>query len=524
MREDSIKKILDNKSALRCRLFPMGFYASTKRYSVSEYPFYGDWNLFTLDNMVFSVHPRQHFYSHTDDGMSIALVGHAYDPIHMMANEDEILSALANADEKSFFEEICSLTGVYTLIWKKDDVWRILGDASGIQTTFYAVTGEAISISSHANLIGDMLGLEMDAYIKHLSSYKFFKLLGNSLPGDLTQFSQVKRVVPNHYVEFSGKVRVQRYHTPEIKKISYEQVVNEVSNLLHSNLILIAEKWQRPAISMSGGCDSKTTLACASGLYEKFSYFSFISSDEEKVDAEAANRICHAVLPVGGGYCEHRIYEIPNDDSVFDDIEEQREILWYNCGSMRRNNLNDVRKRCYFAGVDDFDIEVKSWASEIGRAYYSKRFNNRKKFPEKPTPRACTTMYKFFFHDRKLVRQTDAVFKEYLEKYSLNSQTIPWQEQFFWEFRVASWNGIVITGEHRYSYDITIPYNNCTLLELLLSVPIEDRISDKLYWDIRKKMNPKVDDVGVHVQNVKHTTNRAKAENVYYILHSKIPF
>lgn len=300
MRKDAIKEILDDKPALHCRFFPMGFYASTKSYSVSEYPFYGEWNLFILDSMTFSVHPRQHFYSHKANGIGIALIGHAYDPIHMIANEDEILSVLANADEKSFFEEICSLTGVYTLIWKKDNAWRILGDASGMQTTFYATTGEDISISSHANLIGDMLGLEMDAYIKHLSNYKFFKLLGNSLPGDLTQFSHVKRIVPNHYVEFSNRVKTQRYHTPEIKKVSYEQVVDEVSNLLQNNLKLIAEKWQRPAISMSGGCDSKTILACANGLYDKFPYFSFISSDEEKVDAEAAHKICSAVLPSGG--------------------------------------------------------------------------------------------------------------------------------------------------------------------------------------------------------------------------------
>ncbi|MCD8048318.1 MAG: hypothetical protein LUG52_01725 [Clostridia bacterium] len=309
MRDGSIKRILDKKPALRCRLFPMGFYASTGNYNVSDYPFYDDWNQFTLDNMVFSVHPRQHFYSHTDEGISIALVGHAYDPIHMIASENEILSILAEADEKSFFDEVCSLTGVYTLIWKKDNTWRVLGDASGMQTTFYTVFSDFISISTHVNLIGDMLRLEMDAYIKHLSNYKFFNLLGNSLPGDLTQFSQVKRIVPNHYVEFSSSVKIQRYHTPEIKKISYVQVVDEVSKLLHNNLKLIADKWQRPTISISGGCDSKTTLACANGLYEKFSYFSFISSEEEKVDAEAAHKICNAVLPIGGGgTLKHKIF------------------------------------------------------------------------------------------------------------------------------------------------------------------------------------------------------------------------
>lgn len=42
---------------------------------------------------------------------------------------------------------------------------------------------------------------------------------------------------------------------------------------------------------MTGGCDSKTTIACAKGLYDKFSFFSYSSSDAEKLDADAAVEI-----------------------------------------------------------------------------------------------------------------------------------------------------------------------------------------------------------------------------------------
>ena len=73
------------------------------------------------------------------------------------------------------------------------------------------------------------------------------------------------------------------------------------------------------------------------------------------------------------------------------------------------------------------------------------------------------------------MRETDKVFKEYLDKYfeQAKKDAIEWQEQFFWEYRVPSWNGLVITGEHRYSFDITIPYNNRKLLAILLSAPLE---------------------------------------------------
>ena len=89
---------------------------------------------------------------------------------------------------------------------------------------------------------------------------------------------------------------------------------------------------------------------------------------------------------------------------------------------------------------------------------------------------------------------------------------------------MPSWNGLVITGEHRYSYDITIPYNNRKLLELLLSAPIEDRIGDTVYQEIREYMNPAIDKTGIAVTNLKHTERRAKFEDIYWSVHSRLPF
>lgn len=76
-----------------------------------------------------------------------------------------------------------------------------------------------------------------------------------------------------------------------------------------------------------------------------------------------------------------------------------------------------MRKRHYFNKIDDFDVEVKSWVSEALRAYFSKRFNNRENFGPKPTPRKCTTMYKFFLSNRKLVKNVDEMFEDYLNNY-----------------------------------------------------------------------------------------------------------
>lgn len=517
-----IKKIMKENPEFRSKLFARGFLFTDADIEEKRYPFYGLWKKQKIDQYTLLAAPKQTVYLKEKNGTALILAGHAYNPFSMCASEIEILESLLDIPfiSTKFWEILHQITGIFTLICIKNSEVYILGDSTCMQTTFYGKIDGKIYVASHTNLIGDLLNLKCDDYIKKLSEYRFFPMLGNALPGDLTQFQKIRRLIPNHYIKIGKSVEVKRFYWPQSLKLDTDKIVDEAADILHRNLKLITEKWKKPAISMTGGCDSKTTLACAAGLYDRFLYFSYTSTESEDVDANAAHTICQALG------VEHTIYKIPQEDDKFDKIEKIRSILEWNTGNIIPVNKNDVRKRAFFADTEDFDVEVKSWASEIGRAYYSKRFHGRKNFGKGPTPRKCTTMYKFFFHNRKLVKQTDKIFEEYLKKYFAQARENPvdWQEQLFWEFRMPSWNGLVITGEHKYSFDITIPYNNRKLLELLLSVPLEERIQDTVYSKIREKMNPLIDKTGISVTNLKHTENREKAENIYYMLHSKIPF
>lgn len=520
-----MRELLDRYPQYRTKLYARGFLLTNDDVDDSSYPFYGTWLRATVRSFTFFVHPQQHFYKQELNGQFAALVGHAYHPIAMEASEDTILRRCLEKlveSEAAFWDYFHQLTGVFSFfVFREDEAW-IVDDASGMQTTFYTSQNDKLYVSSHTMLLGEMLGLEKDPYVERLTKYRFFPLLGNSLPGDLTQFVGLKRMTPDFCCVYrDGQFENRRFFAPyQMREKPGAQLAEEAGQLLHNSLELIAQKWEKPAISLTGGCDSKTTLACANGLYDKFRYYSYCSSEAERVDCEAAATICKALG------VEHKIYPVPETLSEEDHSAVVAQILRWNCGELRSSNANDVRKRIVLDKIDDFDVEVKSWASEIGRAYFSKRFHGRTEFPAKPSGRACTTLYKFFLHDRKLVRETDRIFEHFIQDYyePAEQKPVPWFEQFFWEFRVPSWNGLVITGEHRYSDDITIPYNNRILLTLLLSVPLEDRISDQLYAEIRRQMNPLIDATGVAVTNLPHTDQRARFENLYWVLHSKFPF
>lgn len=529
MQSNEMRILLNEKEEKRGLLFPRGFLLTNDgKIDVSAYPFYGLWKCTEFLGYRFLVHPKQKLYTVVNKEVGFALVGHAYNPIpqHQESSEEKLLDKAIRyyeESEEAFIEYFNQWTGLFVLFIFDSNGIRIYGDAAGMYTVFYGTYCDKVYCSSHTNLLGDICNLEFDSYITRLINYRFYPLFGKQLPGDLSPYAEFKRLIPNHFAQYSNKEwTVARFFPTEkasLCNLKYEEIVRCASDILSESMRLIHKKWERCAISLTGGCDSKTTLSCTNGTYDKYSYFSYISSDSELVDAEAAAKICKMLG------LQHKIYKISDNDEDYKDISVINKIMEYNSGSIGRDNANDVRKRAFFLQQDDFDVEVKSWVSEVARAYYHKRFLKRK-FPKKITPRYATTLYKVFITNRKLVRDTDKVFAEFLNNYyqSEDFERISWEDLFFWEFRMSGWGGLVITGEHQIAYDITIPYNNRVLLQLMLSTPVKYRVNDKVHKDIVRLMNTDIAECGISVVNVKHTAMRAKMERMYLDIFSKLPF
>ena len=240
--------------------------------------------------------------------------------------------------------------------------------------------------------------------------------------------------------------------------------------------------------------------------------------DGDKIDADAAHKISNAIgIP-------HDIYEISHNDNEFNNIEIVRTIIEHNNGDYKIN-ANDVRKRCYFSDLNKIDIEIKSWVSEVARANYYKKFG-LKKMPNKLSERQMTSMYKIFTTQRKLVKQTDKLFKNYVEKIKFHSMPKGYDESdmYLWEFRYSAWGGNVITAQHSYSNEIFIPYNNRYLLNLMLKAPLEKRITDEFHEDLISFSNSIISNTGITITNWNETKKRQYLEKLYFIIHSLFKF
>lgn len=526
--KSEIKNALDKNTNIRSLLFSRGFLLTNNTYiDESKYPFYNLWETVDVFEYRFFVHPDQKIFISKNDKYCMALIGHAYNPFSDNEyTEDCLLNNaihLYDDDKKAFIEYFNKWTGNFVLFIFDGNTLIIYGDTAGMYTIFYGECNNKFYCSSHTALIGDICNLKFDAYVEKLINYKFYSLFGKTLPGDITPYVNFKRLIPNHNVVYeNNNFTISRFYPTESNSLvdfPYKDILKKSSEILSSSMSIIYKKWKRPAVSLTGGCDSKTTLSCTNGFYDRYNYFSYISSDAEEVDAVAAAKISNLLK------INHQIYNISDNDNDFDNVFIIKQIMEHNSGDIGKNNANDIRKRIFFINNNDFDVEIKSWVSEVARAYYHKRFL-KKNFPKKLTPRYATALYKVFVTERKLIRETDKIFEQFINKYYSDGSfdKIPWYDLFFWEFRMSSWNGLVITGEHQISYDITIPYNNRNLLQLMLSTPVEYRVQDKIHKDIIAMKNPDISNSNISVVNVKHTKNRARIERLYLSIFSKFRF
>lgn len=519
-------KILEQNPQLKDDLFIRGFLITDHAINdQSGFPFYGNWKSQSHGKFFFTAHPLTGMHLYTDEkGNCFFLMGHAYDPVAMAYDEQSILKRLSQSyNTDAYWPYLNDLTGIFVYGTVIDGQITFLTDASGVQSACCGKIGDTFYLSSHPQLVGDLCGLEMDAFVKEMVSYKWYnRVKGPYLPADLTPFAELKRVVPNIAYTYTDVISHKRFwpsadlqpaDTPE----AYNAVITEAAELLHNNMQLISQKWEKPWISLTGGIDSNTTFAAANGLYDRFDTFSYISAEKEVPDAAAAKEISDHF---GVKYHE---FEIPSEEAQLENYENTLEVLRHNNGYIAERRANESRKRVYLRRHTPCDVEVKSWVSESIRALYYKHFN-RKSFP-KLSGKLYRNLYKIFLDNRKLAHQVDALFETYIREFEYDKipQSYLPTDMFQMEVSNGGWVSLNIS-EMKYCFDITIPYNNRKLLELLFRVPLEKRISDEHHMDMKKYLNPALYDMHIRVVNTEETKFRAFMLNAIFTLNMILPF
>ena len=529
---EQIQQILSKSPQFRELLFQRGYVMTDGAFPPADaFPFYGNFREYRCGAYTVRVHKNQRASLFESDGSCLILIGNAVNPFDAETDEETIVKKLAmlgDLDGQTALSYVNQLTGSFLIAQICGSVIRFLSDPAGMLFGCYGLVNGRFFLSSHTMLIADIAGLRRSDYAERLERYRFFYKYGLFFPGDTTQYEELKRILQNHITAFeNGRFSVSRFYPSKTLTLAqtpeqYRELLEDVVSILRRTMDCYSRKYARPAISLTGGMDSKTTLACANGLYDRFPLYSYVTMSGDERDAVAAHKIA------GHLGVNHTIYTVSESDSDFPEIETARAVLEHNNGGYRLN-ANDVRKREFFrelCGSDNgFDVEVKSWVSEIARANYYKKFG-LKRMPRHLSARHMTSMYKVFLTERSLCRETAHEFERYIEKTGFHALPDGYDESdmYLWEFRYSAWGGIVITSEHSYSNEIVIPYNNRLLLDRMLHAPQDKRISDEFHEDLIRLANPMISETGITVTNWNETKGRMRAERLYFLINSHLPY
>lgn len=522
---DDFQQMIEKRADLQQYLFKRGFLLTDAEIDLSTFPFYGHWNSTLVGSYSAYTHELQKASVYEKEGKHFFLLGHAYNPFTMEIEEEKILQRIAEAyDTPDYQDRIDEITGVYVYGVADGKKIEYLVDPSGMQSAYYGIVKEHFYITSHSQIIGDLCGLEMNELTKELINYKWYhRVMGDYLPADLTQYDDVKRIVPSFTFTFteSGVTHRRFWPTKELKiatnEADYNKVINEAAGILKNNMELISRKWKKPYISLTGGIDSNTTFASANGIYDRFKTFSYVSAEKETIDADAAKKIAeHFNVP-------YLRFDIPETTDRIEDYQEYVDIIEHNNGYIIRQNENEYRKRIYLMQHLDCDVEVKSWVSETIRAYWYKHYG-RTSFP-KLSPKLFRNFYKIFILNRSLAHKIDRIFAQYIKDFEYENipESYPIADMNYNEVTWGSWGGPNISEMKMYS-DITFVYNNRKFFDLMFRVPLEKRISDQHHLDMKKVLNKELYDLNIRVVNLKETDTRAKLLNVIFTVNSWLPF
>lgn len=484
------------------------------------------WNFRKIGELCLYTHPTAAVFVYDGKNRTFLLIGHAYNPFTMEQREEDLLAQLDKLyGTPAYLDYFDQLTGMFFYAVIENGKFTALSDCAGEYGAYYTKYNNSIFYSSYSQLIADLCGLKEDPYVTKLKKGRFFHMYGRYLPGDLSPYAEVKRILPNTQVIYKdGSFAIERIYprTPyeEVIGEKYDEQVKKIGQILYNTLSLITKKWKKPAISLTGGTDSQTTLACTGDLQNAFRYFSYISLPREETDANAAATICKALG------LQHETFRIDVDPANYPEFNAVDHMIERHGSYIGKGNQNDVCKRLGLNDQVNFDVEVKSWVSEVARASRNKMYS-KKQMPKKMTPRRLTTMYKIFMLNRGDAIRTDKRFKQYMEesglKKAIDETGYSWSEFFVWEIVFGGWGSIALTGEHRLTNDITIPYNNRALLDMMLRTPLEKRRTDTLHWDVVRTMKPELAKLNVHVLNGNETKLREIFERVYFDVHSHLP-
>ncbi|MBT4460639.1 asparagine synthase (glutamine-hydrolyzing) [archaeon] len=165
---------------------------------------------------------------------------------------------------------------LYDLVKKKLFLFR---DRLGIKPLYYYFEGKRFAFCSEIKALLVIPKFQKEINESALNNYFTFRYV----PGEDSIFSKIKKVLPGHYLEFDGKIKIKKYWDLHFSKNnnSLEKNAIYVKNLLEHSVKRRLMSDVPLGAYLSGGLDSSAIVALMSKHSNNVNTFNVSFSDSE---------------------------------------------------------------------------------------------------------------------------------------------------------------------------------------------------------------------------------------------------
>ncbi|WP_414043560.1 hypothetical protein ACMGE9_01850 [Macrococcus sp. EM39E] len=200
------------------------------------------------------------------------LLGYAFDNTAPEMNSEQILESVLNEQLSATSHNINHLNGSFVIIKDTENGIEVFSDAAGFRSPYY--TADLKIVSSHDKLIGDIFGNK--------------KMYSSTKTLDYSRYADVYKLVPSNKL-IIGQSKARIFPNPEIKELNYEEILDKLKLQINNLNVALDLVKNNLLVSITGGVDSKCTLALTKPINKPVKTFTYIKEIEAITNKRAKN-------------------------------------------------------------------------------------------------------------------------------------------------------------------------------------------------------------------------------------------
>lgn len=429
--------------------------------------------------------------------------------INNMFSKTKLLNELFVLYEENydaFLDTLDFISGRFVIIVGNCEKVEVYPDATNSRSAFFLENKH--TIASHAHILNDCFNLKE----RNLS-----ETLKNILLN--TPYEKVGSTISNYSLTL-GTNNFKRYFPRENNKYAYlteNQKFELIEKFWKEQLNIAFKKSNNVILSLTGGGDSRTSLALIKEHLEKVKLFTYATTDglDETNSSTKGLSMDNSIVKkmVENLKLNHKFFYFDKEDKTLTE-EEYRAITKNSIAMHSRFFIAYLRKNYDLTNL----THIRANLLEIGQAYIGRHKNKPDSI--ETALEAFKNRFRSDIKNENDEKVMEEMFFDYIDKTNFGENFYNYKilDLFYWEVFMGRWYPEVL-NTHDIICETVSPYNHRALIDITLAFPFQKRRERYFQYELVNRNFPVLNFFGLN--NNKNLYEQKKHNNLSVINKTK---